>query len=279
MESIDDSPFDRLKARYLLPAFIGSMFVSFFIVPNQETPLITVVSNYASYLIIGWILYLFVVAYEIDINRLFLASDYSVDVRRLTLGIAFPVICISIASVWLVFYPLSFLWPNFVEIWLLDSSEEVFWSEGKFLWGINIAHFFFLCVVVPCVEEVLFRGFLLQRWSRRWGVNTAVILSSLLFGVMHVDILGGIIFGYIMCVLYIQTKSLWAPIVVHGINNAVAWVFSYVSMFDGYVDNSITAFQQNLWIGLVCFFVSTPWLINYLKTNHPRSKWVAPYDA
>lgn len=277
--SLDTTPFDRLKARYILPAYFGAMAAPYFILPYPNTAAANVLVDYLSYTLMGYILYLFALAYEVDIKRLFSASQYSVDVSRLTVGIALPVSCVSIASIWLVYYPLSFLWPDFVEYWLLDSPPLVFWSEGRFLWLTNFANLLFICVLVPCVEEVLFRGFLLQRWAKQWGISRAVIISSLLFGILHADIVGGIIFGYVMCVLYIQTKSLWAPIVAHGINNGIAWVFSCAEEVNGVVDTSIAEFQQHWWIGGICFFVSLPWLIHYFKSNHPKAAWAAPYDA
>jgi len=77
-------------------------------------------------------------------------------------------------------------------------------------------------------EELCFRGYLLQTLAAGIGLVPAVLTSSLLFGVGHVGVYGTqktliilslIFFGILMAVLYLKTKSLWAPIGMHFMNN------------------------------------------------------------
>jgi membrane protease YdiL (CAAX protease family) len=35
------------------------------------------------------------------------------------------------------------------------------------------------CVLAPIMEEVIFRGFFLQRMAHKWGIKKAVIISSI----------------------------------------------------------------------------------------------------
>ncbi len=88
--------------------------------------------------------------------------------------------------------------------------------------------FVLLCVLVPVGEEVFFRGFIygtLRRWSRVW----AVVLSSVLFAAVHLQVvhfLPILLLGVVLALLYERTGSLAGSIAVHGINNLVALLAS-----------------------------------------------------
>jgi len=86
-----------------------------------------------------------------------------------------------------------------------------------------------LAVVPAFFEELLFRGVLLPGLARRYGNASAVILSSVLFGVLHLTsaaviyaTLGGLLFAY----LRLRTGSLWVPIAAHFGVNGVPLVLS-----------------------------------------------------
>lgn len=81
-----------------------------------------------------------------------------------------------------------------------------------------------LCVLVPVGEEVFFRGFIYST-LRRWGWVWAVILSSVLFAAVHLQVvhfLPILLLGVVLAVLYQRTGSLVASIAVHGVNNLIA---------------------------------------------------------
>lgn len=91
---------------------------------------------------------------------------------------------------------------------------------------INIAAgFFAIAVAAPLVEELLFRGLLQNALGKYVPVWGAIILSSFLFSLVHLQpyaIPGlmslGIAFGY----LYHRTGSLRTNIILHMANNALA---------------------------------------------------------
>jgi len=83
------------------------------------------------------------------------------------------------------------------------------------------------CVVVPVLEETLFRGVLYRALRRHWSFTPAAIASGLVFSVSHLNptavipyLLLGILFAY----LYERTGSLLAPAVAHGAFNAYTLV-------------------------------------------------------
>jgi membrane protease YdiL (CAAX protease family) len=84
------------------------------------------------------------------------------------------------------------------------------------------------------VEEVAFRGFLLTRLrevlgERRGALAAAVVLSSVLFGVLHteqglVGVLVVALDGVAFCALRLYYGSLWASVLAHGFNNTLGLV-------------------------------------------------------
>jgi membrane protease YdiL (CAAX protease family) len=80
--------------------------------------------------------------------------------------------------------------------------------------------FLIAVLVAPCVEEVLFRGIVFRRSLRRMRPVFAALWSSLLFGLLHFDFVGSIVFGVVMVALYVQSGSLWLAIAAHALNNA-----------------------------------------------------------
>lgn len=82
-------------------------------------------------------------------------------------------------------------------------------------------------VLAPLFEELICRGVVLESLRGRFGVVGAWALSSLFFGAIHLQpqlsvnaLFMGMILGYVV----IRTGSLWSAILLHAINNSMAYV-------------------------------------------------------
>ncbi len=79
-------------------------------------------------------------------------------------------------------------------------------------------------VLAPVTEECCFRGFLYST-LRHWGGRAAAtIASAAVFAAVHVSLAQFIplfIFGVVMCLAYEKARSLWLPMVTHGLFNAL----------------------------------------------------------
>lgn len=102
---------------------------------------------------------------------------------------------------------------------LLPQSEGR--GIGQGVWACLTA-----MVFAPVFEELLCRGVIFEMIHKRWGDKMTIFISSLFFGLMHLDaataivaIVAGVIFG----VLYVRTSSLFVTIIIHSINNAMAF--------------------------------------------------------
>lgn len=134
-----------------------------------------------------------------------------------------------------------------------------------------------LVVVAPVTEEFIFRGVFMHRWAVKWGALWSVILSSLLFGAIHLDAfwfsraVGSIFFA----LFYIQTKNLLVPIILHAMNNAVAFVDLLFNNLAPGTASTINITHQYLWYGLINILLAIPILIYFLE--FPKAKSELPY--
>jgi hypothetical protein len=103
----------------------------------------------------------------------------------------------------------------------------------------NRKYDFEFCVIFPVVEEILFRGVILLILVNAGLLKDAhaVVLSAMLFGVMHFQYFGlkkdairyvlfAFIGGYFLANLVLMTKSILPSIFIHMIFNTSAIVFS-----------------------------------------------------
>ena len=74
-------------------------------------------------------------------------------------------------------------------------------------------------------EEVSYRGMLMNGFVKKLGLHGALLVSSFMFGLMHLNVVQVIfatVLGYLMGMAVLATRNLWAGIIVHFINNALA---------------------------------------------------------
>lgn len=184
----------------------------------------------------------------------------------------------SICAAYVLFIPLSYIAPNFVQWWYLDIPPIIFYESGSYPVFVNILGFLSLVVVGPIIEEVLFRGLLLRRWIKKWSLVTAIILSSLLFGALHADPIGAFAFGVGMCVLYLRTQSLYIPIICHAANNLFVWLIEagYIFWNGPNYQYTIETLRSEWYIGLICGVIIARWATNYLRTPIQSREWRLP---
>ncbi len=94
-----------------------------------------------------------------------------------------------------------------------------------------IANLIVIAVLPALVEEMIFRGYVL-RALRPYGDVFAVMISSLLFGLMHGNILQmpfAFIVGLVIGWLYVKTDNIWLAVAVHFCNNAVSVLLEYLT--------------------------------------------------
>ncbi|HZM96562.1 MAG TPA: CPBP family intramembrane glutamic endopeptidase [Vicinamibacterales bacterium] len=93
---------------------------------------------------------------------------------------------------------------------------------------------------VGFIEEIPYRGFMLQKFAERVGFWMATVLTSLLFVAIHVpgwialhmltiDRAASIfIFAVVMAIVFRYSRSLWAPIIAHSANDCMSFLLFHV---------------------------------------------------
>jgi len=101
---------------------------------------------------------------------------------------------------------------------------------GGFLLFIAVA------VLAPLGEEIIFRGFLQQILEKHWKDTTrAVLFTALIFSIIHMNPYWFIqiyILGVVLGFLAWKTQSIIAPLILHGLNNTVALLLSFLDLKD-----------------------------------------------
>jgi len=99
----------------------------------------------------------------------------------------------------------------------------------------NARQFWMAIAVVAAVpallEEFLFRG-VIQRGYESFGKITHIILTGILFALLHLSIVSVpaiILIGILLCYIAYRSNSIWASIAYHFTNNAIAVTLSYIS--------------------------------------------------
>ena len=94
-----------------------------------------------------------------------------------------------------------------------------------------------LCVgvLVPVMEELLFRGMIYRSLRKYSKFAVATLISAILFGVSHGNIVQGLyggVMGLLLAYVYEAYGSLWAPIVLHVTLNVTSLVATENGFFD-----------------------------------------------
>lgn len=127
-------------------------------------------------------------------------------------------------------------------------------------------------------EELFFRGLVLRSLCNSTSAVRAVAVSSILFGLVHFDVLqspGAMIIGVYLGFLAVRSNSIYPAIVAHATNNLSCAIFARINNSS---DNSnpITA-GHNMWIVIIAalvFVVSSAFFyyITRFKTDKQRER-------
>lgn len=93
--------------------------------------------------------------------------------------------------------------------------------------------FSFLTIVIaaPILEELIFRGMMLEGLLRRYSPAVAIITSAVFFGIAHgnpVQLVSASLLGCFIGWIYYRTRSITWAIIVHLCNNLTAFLLSSI---------------------------------------------------
>ena len=158
----------------------------------------------------------------------------------------------------------------------LDDLDKTYGAMTKGILGI------LACVILaPITEEIIFRGVVLRSMLKmRWHPWVAIPISALIFSFIHgttyqtIDILP---FGIIVGWLYWRTKSLLPGIVIHIVNNFIAFVPpQFVESNDDDTEVSMKAWIIMFGISIALMAYGINWYrkkTQYLESNLKKANF------
>jgi membrane protease YdiL (CAAX protease family) len=143
-------------------------------------------------------------------------------------------------------------------------------GEGASPWKGILA----IVVTAPIAEEIIFRGILLKGFLKHYSVRKSIILSSLLFGMIHMNpwqfvgaFAGGLILGW----WYVKTNSILTPIFGHALNNGLSFILTAIGLIiPGYNTAYSVAIHQPIWfdlLGVILLTLGIVWLITLFNSR------------
>lgn len=162
------------------------------------------------------------------------------------------------AKVWLIIIPIAILFYFFTMlvsrlfylIIILSGYTPVAGVGIIYKGPLNLAMWIAIGALLPAIfEEFTHRGLLIDALRDRGNEVEIILLSGLLFGTMHGNIVQ---FGYafvggaIMAYLVIKTGSIFPAMLLHFTNNAVDHVISYSMQYNGVIGNLMNKFYDML---------------------------------
>lgn len=90
-------------------------------------------------------------------------------------------------------------------------------------------------LLIPIMEEVLFRGYIISRLEKAMPSIVAALISSAVFGICHGGLVWAIwafLLGMFICVVRIKSRSIVPGIIIHIIMNTYAMVVSYFPVLE-----------------------------------------------
>ncbi len=143
----------------------------------------------------------------------------------------------------LLLAPIGFIVFMFVATIILAALQKIVpginWQESQDV-GFNnlitngdfIVTFIMLVIVAPIAEEIIFRGWLYGKLRARIPAIPAILLVSVLFGIVHGQWNVGVtvfVMSIAMCVIRELTGTIWGGVLIHILKNGIAFYLLYVN--------------------------------------------------
>lgn len=158
---------------------------------------------------------------------------------------ALTMLGVGLGAILLAAYANFFIVNAFIDY--SEFTQEHFWSVELDHTYQMIIYFIYSAIIPALVEELLFRG-TICRVLTVYGKGTAVVASAALFALMHSNVeqlfytfVAGLLLGW----LYVETKSLIFPMLLHFLNNGISSLADIIyEVGDTTVYNAYTSYSD-----------------------------------
>lgn len=168
----------------------------------------------------------------------------------------------------------EYIYPFFAGIfmclgcnWLIDMSGIIniftgFNEVADSLYGGSIIfEFIAMVIIAPLLEEILFRGIIFARLREYMSVKVAIVISALIFGIIHGNVVQGIyafIIGICLAYIYERYNTLLAAVLFHMSANLMSVIMTECEPVVRLISKALV---YNI-IGVVCLVMGIIMLIS-----------------
>lgn len=167
---------------------------------------------------------------------------------------------------WVVFLALGTILPlewiyEHIQLTMPEQTTQLFEGIMKEPWGYAA-----IGLLVPVAEEMVFRGGILRKLlemfsspvggkAGNWNHWIPIIISALIFGVMHGNVAQGVhafLIGLLLGWMYYRTGSIIPSVAFHWVNNSVAYAMYNLmpQMNDGKLIDLFHGNDKMMYLGL-----------------------------
>lgn len=195
-------------------------FVCLIFIPTTDNKVI-----YDLFLALSYVIYIVI---PFGLTALFYKKHFSInnksEIKRIIIKRPILFVAGAIGTVMLINLIVNLLFGWFLNDFTVDDMTQPTTSVAEILIG-----YFSMALLPALLEEWAFRGILLK-YLRPYSKIGALVTTSIIFGMMHVDlprIISASIFGLILGICYDYTGSIKLPVIIHFLNNTLALTATY----------------------------------------------------
>lgn len=175
---------------------------------------------------------------------------------------------INVVKVFMVGGCFAVAWNNILGmVHIADYSSAYGKVTETFYTGRILLEITALCIIIPIVEELLYRGIVYGRLQDWLGVPAALAVSAIIFGAVHMNLVQFIyasVFGLLLAYIAEVTKNLWCAIAAHMAANLTSVLRAETKLFD-FMNNSL---MIQIIVTILLLVIAGMWV----KNNPQREK-------
>ncbi|WP_461466703.1 lysostaphin resistance A-like protein [Parvimonas micra] len=118
---------------------------------------------------------------------------------------------------------------------IFPTSKENYQQTIQSIISSHIVSLIDFCIFAPILEELLMRGFILNGLSVNYGIIVALLISSILFALLHFNIaqiIPSFICGIILGLIYLYTGSILSCIFAHMGYNLISYIMIILPIYN-----------------------------------------------
>lgn len=105
---------------------------------------------------------------------------------------------------------------------------------------ISFIEILLVCIVVPTLEEIVYRLFWLKYLNNRFSNTKSILITSLGFSLLHyytgMGLIYPFIYGILLSWLYLKFRNIYACIILHVLYNSIT-ILIYTAIYDVEITN------------------------------------------